>query len=680
MYDYWKSRMELYIENRENGRMILNSVLNGPLVWYTIIEENGTTRTKKYEELSVAEKLQADCDLKATNIVLQDDPIACLNKAMAFMSVVVASRFLLTNNQLRTSSYPRNQATIQDDKFTVQQVQGRQGQSYVGTGYKGNATSSGGNNVGGHARIVTCYNCQGEVHMARQCTQPKRPMNTAWFKEKEMLAEAHESGQILDEEQLAFLADPGIPYSQAAQTTIPNNAAFQTEDLDAYDSDCDDVSTAQAVLMANYSNYGSDVISEVPHSEPYHNDMDNQSVHVMQNFEKTPVVDFTDNEITKLSAEQAFWLQTSHHNTDQSDISPVKIDAPRELSKVSLVNTSLKKLKCHLGKFDTVVKKRITPDAITEREWGFEHTKAVFLNEIIPFLKTLKDIFNVFDKDLLNEDKSYNNQNALEFLEYFENNDLKAQLQAKNTTICKLKEHIKSMRENNKEEKVRQKMDEIETINIELEQSEHCDSLIAQLNSKSMENMDLKGQIQEKVFVITSLKNDLQKLKGKNVLNNATTITNTTTIAPGMFKLHLDPLALRLLKNRDAHIDYIKYTHEQADILQGIVKQAKAKQPLDNALDFAWFRSCTSRSHYRSISKQTTRTSLIHIESCKSSTAELLKIDSGRISIRHYKSLLRETQMDGKGYALHYWVHDVFLQYQQSSCDSDSLCIDMVSA
>ncbi|GJW59818.1 hypothetical protein Tco_0109153 [Tanacetum coccineum] len=71
IYDSWKSRMELYIVNRENGRMILNLVLNGPLVWPTIVEENGTTRTKKYEELSVAEKLQAECDLKATNNLLQ---------------------------------------------------------------------------------------------------------------------------------------------------------------------------------------------------------------------------------------------------------------------------------------------------------------------------------------------------------------------------------------------------------------------------------------------------------------------------------------------------------------------------------------------------------------------------------------------------------------------------------
>ncbi|GJV33771.1 hypothetical protein Tco_1394171 [Tanacetum coccineum] len=52
LYDSWKSRMELYIENRENGRMILNSLQNGLLVWPTIVEEDGTTRTKKYEGLS----------------------------------------------------------------------------------------------------------------------------------------------------------------------------------------------------------------------------------------------------------------------------------------------------------------------------------------------------------------------------------------------------------------------------------------------------------------------------------------------------------------------------------------------------------------------------------------------------------------------------------------------------
>ncbi|GJZ69451.1 hypothetical protein Tco_0633001 [Tanacetum coccineum] len=82
---------------------------------------------------------------------------------------------------------------------------------------------------------------------------------------------------------------------------------------------------------------------------------------------------------------------------------PDSYSTATQFEGVTLVNTSLKKLKYHLGQFNNVVKKQITPDALSEGEWGFEHTKAVFLKEIIPFLKTLKDIFNVFDKDILNE-------------------------------------------------------------------------------------------------------------------------------------------------------------------------------------------------------------------------------------------------------------------------------------
>ncbi|GJV50272.1 putative ribonuclease H-like domain-containing protein, partial [Tanacetum coccineum] len=400
----------------------------------------------------------------------------------------------------------------------------------------------------------------------------------------------------------------------------------------------------------------------------------------------------------ELSAEQAFWLRMSNPTSKPSDASPIKIEAPKELPKVSLVNESLKKLKFHLARFDNVVKIRTTPDARTEGEWGFEHTKAVFNNEIIPFLKSLKDILNVFDKDLLNKimevhtvfnqmdavvqqssvdkqcleiakkelllendrllqqimsqdvlltvmnsmsligesvnmdrkrneycdkcsnleaellksqkcimlilksysqlekhfislklsiqlnqeifqkDESCNNQNALEILEFFENNDLKAQLQDKDSTICKLKDIIKSMREKSKEENVKYDYCEIETKNVKLvfkerfdsikktrvRIKEQSDSLIDKLNLKSAENEDLKAQFQDKVFLITSLKNDLR-----------------------MFKLDLEPLAPRLLQNREAHIEYLKYTQEQANILWGIVEQAKTKQPLDKELDFA---------------------------------------------------------------------------------------------
>nr|GEU86128.1 hypothetical protein [Tanacetum cinerariifolium] len=63
MYDSWKSIMELYMMNRQHGRMIFESVENGPLIWPTI-EENGVTRPKKYSELSAMEAIQADCDVK----------------------------------------------------------------------------------------------------------------------------------------------------------------------------------------------------------------------------------------------------------------------------------------------------------------------------------------------------------------------------------------------------------------------------------------------------------------------------------------------------------------------------------------------------------------------------------------------------------------------------------------
>nr|GFC57027.1 hypothetical protein [Tanacetum cinerariifolium] len=70
MYDLWKSRMELYMLNIQHGRMILESVKNGPLLWLTV-EENGVTRPKKYSELSTTKAIQAGCDVKATNIILQ---------------------------------------------------------------------------------------------------------------------------------------------------------------------------------------------------------------------------------------------------------------------------------------------------------------------------------------------------------------------------------------------------------------------------------------------------------------------------------------------------------------------------------------------------------------------------------------------------------------------------------
>nr|GEV43542.1 hypothetical protein [Tanacetum cinerariifolium] len=108
--------------------MILESVENDPLIWPSI-EENGVTRPKKYSELSATKAIQADCDVKATNIILQglppkkgDDPIDAINHMMPFLNAVVTSRYLPTNNQLRNSSNPRQQATINNGRVTLQPI------------------------------------------------------------------------------------------------------------------------------------------------------------------------------------------------------------------------------------------------------------------------------------------------------------------------------------------------------------------------------------------------------------------------------------------------------------------------------------------------------------------------------------------------------------------------------
>ncbi|GJX79151.1 hypothetical protein Tco_0327300 [Tanacetum coccineum] len=266
--------------------MIPESVENGPLIWPTV-EENGVTRIKKYAELSVAEKIQADCDMKLHAYLEQhelhanevrlirernQDPLA-----LSQMNHQTSTVPQIAYQSPQVSTQPMTESPLVDSSLVVLVFS----PGYDPISYLNKAMD-----------FLTV------VASSRQCTQPKRPRNAAWYKDKAMLAEAQEAGQILDEEQLAFLADPGVQDGQAIQTIIPNNAAFQTEDLDTYDSDCDDISNAKAVLMANISNYGSDVISEVPHSETYLNDIENQSMHAMQDFEQTSVVDVTDNEIT----------------------------------------------------------------------------------------------------------------------------------------------------------------------------------------------------------------------------------------------------------------------------------------------------------------------------------------------------------------------------------------------
>ncbi|GKE56714.1 integrase, catalytic region, zinc finger, CCHC-type containing protein, partial [Tanacetum coccineum] len=211
-------------------------------------------------------------------------------------SAVVTSCYPTINNQLGNSPNPRQQATINDGRVTLQPVHGRQISFAMGTTrtYTPGASES---NYG-KQRTVICYNCKGEGHMSKQCTKPKRKRDDSWFKDKVLLVQAQANGQILHEEKLAFLADPGVAEGQATQTVVTHNAAYQANDLDAYDSNCDELNTAKFALMVNLSHYGLDVLAEVHNPGNMDNNMINQDVQASPSSEKSNVMNHSEIEIT----------------------------------------------------------------------------------------------------------------------------------------------------------------------------------------------------------------------------------------------------------------------------------------------------------------------------------------------------------------------------------------------
>ncbi|GJU77218.1 hypothetical protein Tco_1274288 [Tanacetum coccineum] len=201
---------------------------------------------------------------------------------MAFLSTAFASSYPPTNNQLRTLTNSRNQATIQDGKVTVHNVQGRQTQSYASTGTKGNAIGiwvnrNMGNVTANQSKVVRCYNCKDTASSS-----------------------SRGGGVILDEEQLAFLADIGERDDSGLDTqALTTTAIFHTDDLDAFDSDCDEAPSASAVLMAKLYAYDSNVPSKVPNHDTYQdNNVIVQSVQEMQYSEQPDFVDDSTIDIT----------------------------------------------------------------------------------------------------------------------------------------------------------------------------------------------------------------------------------------------------------------------------------------------------------------------------------------------------------------------------------------------
>nr|GEV10650.1 integrase, catalytic region, zinc finger, CCHC-type, peptidase aspartic, catalytic [Tanacetum cinerariifolium] len=431
------------------------------------------------------EKIQADCDVKATNIIIQGLP-----------TDIYA---LVNHHRVSKDLWERVQLLMQGTRANISE-----------TGVR----------TLGQQRVVKCFNWQRE--------------------------------------------DPGIAEGSVTQTIITNNLAYQANDLDAYDSNCDDISTAKLALMANLYSYGSDVIFEMlTKAQLFYDNNLKQALGFQNPFylkkaqqirpmlydvnviaKETNVILIADSEDTKhfvpqqeLSAEQAFWFQMLNPSNESLDPTPIKIDVPSELPKVRLVNTSLKKLKFYLAKFDSVVKTRNTPSNLTEEMC----TKCLEL------------------ENNLRAELNSVNQSEPTFNQMFELNNFSAELQAKDTTIKKLKAQIKVSKLIAENEHLKQTYKQLyNSIKpTRVRAKEHSEALIDQLNKK--------------------------KLKGKDAVDNESLASNATTITRGMYKVDPVILAHRDKNNNETHFYYLKHTMEQAAILREIVEQAKSLNPSDSA-------------------------------------------------------------------------------------------------
>nr|GEY32887.1 hypothetical protein [Tanacetum cinerariifolium] len=529
MYDSWRSIMELYMLNRQHGMMILESVEHGPLLWPSVTED-GVTRLKNILNSSAPqidyaliahhplEFSSPDTGLVVSIFQKEDDPIDEINYMMSFLTSVVTSR-------------------------------------------------------GG--RIICQLVHRDHLHQDQ---------------EEQLEGKGIVQGQ-----------NPGMVDSSTNQTVVTTNAAYQADDLDACDSDCDELNSAKVSLMANLSHYRLNNLAEK--EEPRNIDrelaLEKQAIVIpdteetlllakesrskmidkqndLQIIEKKVITkpinyailnqlstDFETRFVTQTesSTEQAFWSQYSVQ-TDEPNISGTTIfEVPKELPKVSMVNLCLKKLKFHLASFDMVVKERTTVTAITEGTWGFEHTQACFCDDIIPFVKSLKELFTSFDQCLIDEVTEVQN--------------VFIQMELSVEQHCEEKTKVQIKMEN-----VLQENDRLLTQALSVE----IVNTVVHENMKSVCLNVTACALQEKVLVITALKVQLNKLKGKTVLSKAVSLI---PIDPELLKVDVAPLVLKLRKNMTAHTDHIRHTQEEAATLREIVEGKSLLSLLNTSLVYA---------------------------------------------------------------------------------------------
>nr|GEU31117.1 hypothetical protein [Tanacetum cinerariifolium] len=352
MYHSWKSIMELYMMNRQYGRMILEFVENGPLIWPSI-EENGVTRPKKYSELSATEAIQADCDVKATNIILQGLP----PEERECKLYDEFDKFAYKKGETLRDFYLRFSLLLNDMNIYNMKLE----QFQVNTKFL-NTLPPEWSKFMTDVKLVRdlhttnidklyAYLGQHEFHANEVRLMYERNSNPL------ALVATHQMTQqtsLVAGTSRTYTqgANPRIAEAQATQTVITHNAAYQADDFDAYESDCDELNTAKVALMANLSHYGSDdLVEKAQQLEP--------KLYDGNVIEKTNAIVIHDTKETLMLAEESrskillkqkdpMMLEKKVNTTpvdyDNSvnsleptpSSTPTKVEVPKELPKVSM--------------------------------------------------------------------------------------------------------------------------------------------------------------------------------------------------------------------------------------------------------------------------------------------------------------------------------------------------------
>nr|GEX11133.1 hypothetical protein [Tanacetum cinerariifolium] len=476
-----------------------------------------------------------------------DDPIDSINHMMSFISGIVTSRYPTTNNQLRNSSNPRQQATINDGRITLQPVQRRQI-------YFALAAPNSNSSAQQDALILSVIEqLKTQVVNCTKKNLENKSVNDTLTAELERYKE---QVKVLKEGQhVALKSTDNVSDSCAQSVEIDLLKQTLSEHLKEKESLMQTLTLLKSFQNPLY-------LKKAQQLEP--------KLYDGNVIEKTCAIMIPDSEETLMLAEASrskmFLKQKDpiilekkvnitpfdYNSVNSSDPTPSNrptiVEVLKELPKVSMVNTSLKKLKHHLAGFDVVVKERTTTTTITKGTWGFEHRKACFRDKIIPFVKALKDLFNSFDQYLVDEISKV--QNVFHQME-----QVVEQHRLESKTF-----EVKMNKVLNENERLLKQVIRKDIVNI--------------IVNSSVDNTSV---LQEKVLVITAIKDALRKLKGKDLADDAVT---SHSIDPEMLNVDVEPLNPRLLNNRPAHSDYLKHTQEEAVILREIHSMLNANSKL----------------------------------------------------------------------------------------------------